>query len=315
MTISVCMAIYNGKQYIYDQLESIRLQTREPEEVILCDDGSTDGTRELVRDYLREHRELTGWRLYCNEQNKGYPGNFYHAMGMCTKELVFPADQDDVWDRNKIARMSEVMERQEKIQVLGCLFGLIDAAGKHIHTLMTPTARRGTGDVRAVSIEQVFYKCEWPGMVLAYRNAWYQKQAAGAGVRTDGMYRIPHDLLLCVRAAEEGGFCQLEEKLAFHRRHGHNAGGEEHRIRRLLNKERKLKEIADYRRILESLVTGEVMVTERGRQALEQKRRSMTGRYEALRSGKVRRVIGNAWRNRGLVRWGTVVCDVMIVRG
>ena len=63
MRISVCMGVYNGEKYIKEQLESIRLQTRQPDEVILCDDRSTDTTCLVVDEYLTEHSELTGWSL------------------------------------------------------------------------------------------------------------------------------------------------------------------------------------------------------------------------------------------------------------
>ena len=326
MKISVCMGIYNGKKYIEEQLECIRKQTLRPDEVILCDDGSTDGTREFLQEYLLSNSELTGWKVLLNEQNKGYPGNFYYAMEQCTGDIVFLADQDDVWDIHKIERMTEVMKEREDIKVLGCTFGLIDSSDEAIHTVMAPTTQQDTGAVKNISIGQVFYKCEWPGMVLAYRNDWYrnmlrdtivleeqQKERTVSEEQQQERGRIPHDFFLCARAAEENGFCQLEERLAYHRRHDNNAGGEEHRIGRLLNKERKLKEIRDYNAILEQFSNGNVMQTAEGRDALEVKRDSIRGRYEALASGKMRKVLGNAWRHRSEVRMATLVCDVLIV--
>lgn len=308
MRISVCMGIYNGEKYIRQQLDCIRQQTRLPEEVILCDDGSTDGTREIVKEYLADYPGLNGWKLYENQKNKGYPANFYDAMRLCNGDIVFLADQDDIWDIRKIERMCQVMESDDKILVLGCTFGLIDEKNEAIHSVMAPAERNTEGKLRAVSIDQVFYKCEWPGMVLAYRNAWYCKSAEQK--HPD----IPHDFLICARAADEEGFYQLEEILAYHRRHEENAGGEEHRIGRLLNKERKLKEIRDYNRILEEFRKESVLKTEKGNDALQEKCRSMQERYQALCSGKIRSVLKNAWKYRKEVRFATVVCDVLIVR-
>ncbi len=308
MRVSVCMAIYNGIRFIEQQLECIRKQTRKPDEVILCDDGSTDGTGEFLRKYLEQNQDTTGWKLFLNEENRGYPGNFYHAMSLCTGDIVFLADQDDLWDLRKIGRMCEKMVRYREIRVLCCTFRLIDGADETIHTVMAPAARRGSGEVRQVSVEQVFYKCEWPGMVLAYRNDWYRSEVK------QSVHKIPHDFLLCARAAEDHGFFQLEECLAFHRRHESNAGGEEHRIGRLLKKERKLKEIAEYKRILNCFSDEEVMRTEEGKAALWRKQRSMQGRYEALRSGKSGAVLGNAWRHRREVRLATLICDLAIVK-
>ena len=60
MRISVCMGVYNGEKYIKEQLESIRLQTRQPDEVILCDDRSTDTTCQVVDEYLTKPKQNKG---------------------------------------------------------------------------------------------------------------------------------------------------------------------------------------------------------------------------------------------------------------
>ena len=99
--ISVCMGIYNGEAYIKAQLQSILNQTLSPDEVILCDDRSTDGTREIVDQFIRENGLSGKWQLHCNPENKGYPANFYAGMALCRGEYVFLADQDDIWDKNK----------------------------------------------------------------------------------------------------------------------------------------------------------------------------------------------------------------------
>jgi len=79
-------------------------------------------------------------------------------------------------------------------------------------------------------------------------------------------------------------------------------------------KERKLKEISDYRTILNAFEGEQVMRTEDGLLALKQKQESMKGRQEALLSGKIVSVLKNAWRYRGEVRGATLVCDLLIVK-
>lgn len=308
MQISVCMGIYNGKKYIIRQLESIRQQTRQPDEVILCDDSSTDGTQELVRKYLAGHTELCGWRLYENNSNKGYPANFYNAMDLCGGDIVFLADQDDIWDLHKIERMSQIMEQRPDIYVMGCTFGLINEKEETIHSVMAPADRNRRGRLNQIPIGRVFLKCEWPGMVLAYRGDWWKKSAQHES------NVIPHDFFLCARAAEEKGFYQLEELLAYHRRHEENAGGEEHRLARLLKKERKLKEVRKYNRILKAFSDEDVLQTEEGKRALKRKEESMAGRQKALESGKICKVLGNAWQHKTQVRLVTLLCDCIIVK-
>ncbi len=314
MRVSVCMGIYNGMQYLKEQLECIRKQTRKPDEVILCDDGSTDETQKFLYTYLKSHRDTSDWKLILNEKNKGYPENFYYVMDLCSGDIVFSADQDDLWDPHKIERMCRIMEKEKEIKVLGCSYGLIDSEDKAIRTVMAPGTKKNRRTRKRISLENVFYKYEWPGMVLAYRNAWYQKCVAQECDDRSTLRKIPHDFLLCVRAAEEKGFYQIEEKLAFHRRHDNNTGKEEHRFHRLLKKKRKLDEISEYRRMLDRLSDGKVMRTGEGQRVLESKRLAMESRYEALVSGKISAVLKSAWKWRSQVRVATVVCDIVIVR-
>lgn len=307
MTVSVCMGTYNGETYIEQQLNTILRQTKAPEEVILCDDGSTDNTVSIIERFIRKNGLDGKWKLYRNKINKGYPSNFYYACSLCNEEIVFLADQDDIWENDKIEKMCRVMEKNPGAKSVCCKFNLMDEKEQEIHSIMAPTHAHETGEVRNVPVEEIFYKCQWPGMVMAYRRDWYESW-------TKGNYQIPHDFLIAARAAEEGGFFQLDETLAYHRRHDHNTGGEEHHIRKLLNRDRKLKEIRDYLQILQQFLKEEVLATHTAKLLLNRKTTVMQQREAALQSGRISAVIKNAWKNRKYVRLATAVCDVIIVK-
>lgn len=307
MTVSVCMGTYNGETYIEQQLNTILRQTKAPEEVILCDDGSTDNTVSIIERFIRKNGLDGKWKLYRNKINKGYPSNFYYACSLCNEEIVFLADQDDIWKNDKIEKMCRVMEKNPGAKSVCCKFNLMDEKEQEIHSIMAPTHAHETGEVRNVPVEEIFYKCQWPGMVMAYRRDWYESW-------TKGNYQIPHDFLIAARAAEEGGFFHLDETLAYHRRHDHNTGGEEHHIRKLLNRDRKLKEIRDYLQILQQFLKEEVLATHTAKLLLNRKTTVMQQREAALQSGRISAVIKNAWKNRKYVRLATAVCDVIIVK-
>ena len=307
MTVSVCMGTYNGETYIEQQLNTILRQTKAPEEVILCDDGSTDNTVSIIERFIRKNGLDGKWKLYRNKINKGYPSNFYYACSLCNEEIVFLADQDDIWKNDKIEKMCRVMEKNPGAKSVCCKFNLMDEKEQEIHSIMAPTHAHETGEVRNVPVEEIFYKCQWPGMVMAYRRDWYESW-------TKGNYQSPHDFLIAARAAEEGGFFQLDETLAYHRRHDHNTGGEEHHIRKLLNRDRKLKEIRDYLQILQQFLKEEVLATHTAKLLLNRKTTVMQQREAALQSGRISAVIKNAWKNRKYVRLATAVCDVIIVK-
>ena len=76
MTTSIAVALYNGARFIEQQLDSFRSQTKQPEKVIFCDDGSKDNTVEIVREYIKKHSLEESWFLYENEVNLGYIKNF-----------------------------------------------------------------------------------------------------------------------------------------------------------------------------------------------------------------------------------------------
>ena len=126
--------------------------------------------------------------------------------------------------------------------------------------------------------------------------------------------KIPHDFLFAARAAEEGGFYQMNEELCQHRIHGKNTGKEEYRLKSLLNKERKLMEIKDYYAILQAFQDEEILHTEHARNVLESKLDSIDGRRRALESGSIVEVLRNAWKYKHNTRFVTAFCDVLIVK-
>ena len=117
MKTSVVLSTYNGEQYIIEQLESIKNQTRIPDEVLIYDDCSTDQTVELVRNFIDKNR-LDAWKLEVNQHNKGWKKNFMNGIWSASGDLVFPCDQDDIWMPHKIATMEKIIEDNSSIMVL-----------------------------------------------------------------------------------------------------------------------------------------------------------------------------------------------------
>ena len=103
MGISVAMCTYNGASYLPQQLESIAAQIRLPDELIICDDGSTDGTLDLVERFAREAPFATG--VIRNAKNLGYSRNFANAVARCSHDIIALSDQDDIWYPNKLIHL------------------------------------------------------------------------------------------------------------------------------------------------------------------------------------------------------------------
>ena len=119
---SVAMATYNGEKYISEQMESILRQTVPVQEVCICDDGSSDRTVEIIRDFIKSNHLENTWKLFVNDKNIGYASNFIHAVEKTSGELVFFCDQDDIWISDRVERMEKIMEGNPDILLLGSEF-------------------------------------------------------------------------------------------------------------------------------------------------------------------------------------------------
>lgn len=118
MKISVLITLYNGKEFLMEQLESVCNQTVRADEVVLCDDGSNDGTVQLVKQFIQERDLEDSWRIYENERNMGYAENFYNGVSYTHGDCILFCDQDDIWMENKIEENINIMSKNEEIALL-----------------------------------------------------------------------------------------------------------------------------------------------------------------------------------------------------
>lgn len=97
--VSVVMCTYNGKHYLNEQINSILNQSQAPAEILIFDDASTDGTWEILQQLAQVHPLISIQR---NNTNLGYNLNFQQALQAASSEIIAIADQDDIWEVNKI---------------------------------------------------------------------------------------------------------------------------------------------------------------------------------------------------------------------
>ena len=100
MKISVAFIVYNGARYMRTQLDSILAQTHIVDEIIVCDDASSDNTKEILEEYKNKHPDL--FFVYYNNKNLGPTKNIEKAIQACTGDIILLADQDDYWETNKV---------------------------------------------------------------------------------------------------------------------------------------------------------------------------------------------------------------------
>lgn len=130
MRLSVAMCTYNGARYLPEQLASLAAQTRPPDELVVCDDCSTDGTRELLEEFKAQAAFCV--RLYFNEQNLGLLQNFAKAISLCVGDVIALCDQDDVWLPEKLSRIEFEFAAAPDV---GMVFSDLEVVGEDLQPL------------------------------------------------------------------------------------------------------------------------------------------------------------------------------------
>ncbi|RYE93095.1 MAG: glycosyltransferase, partial [Oxalobacteraceae bacterium] len=109
MKISVVMATYNGASHIREQLDSIERQTLTPDEVLIGDDGSSDATLAIVRDFAA--RTSIPVTVAEKSERLGFADNFLWTAERSRHDLIALCDQDDLWLPDKLERARDRIKR------------------------------------------------------------------------------------------------------------------------------------------------------------------------------------------------------------
>ncbi|WP_205481755.1 glycosyltransferase family 2 protein [Sphingomonas arenae] len=137
--VSVALATFNGARHIAEQLESIRTQTLQPSELVVCDDGSTDETLQNVRSF----GERVPFPVHVHRQSEqlGYRRNFRSAAALCSGELIAFCDQDDVWHANKLQRLASAFHDPTVLLAYHDA-NVVDASGTFLHRKLDGRAEK-----------------------------------------------------------------------------------------------------------------------------------------------------------------------------
>ena len=114
--VQILMSTYNGEKYLREQLNSILEQTYPSIELLIRDDGSTDGTVEILKEYSETYENV---RFY-QGSNKGAIQSFLELLRESNDNAKYYAfaDQDDVWLPEKIEKAVKSLEKKQSDQPL-----------------------------------------------------------------------------------------------------------------------------------------------------------------------------------------------------
>lgn len=209
-SVSVCIATYNGAEFVEDQLSSILEQIPEGAEVLVGDDGSNDETIRIIEGF-----HDTRIRIIRNATNLGYIGNFENLIGAATGDYIFLSDQDDLWPTGRVEKMISAMRLSNSLVVVGAMESFVDSVDSRQYFCGFGQARNSTSfrNVFDVFIGRSvpYYGC---AMLLSkkikpYLLPFYSKV-------------ISHDIWIAFVANRHRSICHLDDTVTLRRIHGSN---------------------------------------------------------------------------------------------
>jgi len=203
--VSVIIPAYNRAQYIQQTVESVLNQTYNPVELIVVDDGSSDGTLELLTEYGDRLRLLT----HENRVNKGQSASINLGMRYASGKYLAILDSDDYWAPNKLEVLVSFLEENPDVGLVYSNGYGVSATGEVLYEFL-PRDHRETNDPN-----RVLLNC----YTLLPNNSVVRKDVIdGVGVFEEA-FRAAQDHDMLIRLAENTKFAFVPEFLFYYRRH------------------------------------------------------------------------------------------------
>jgi glycosyltransferase involved in cell wall biosynthesis len=226
MKISVAFIVYNGARYIRTQLDSIIAQIHKVDEIIVCDDASSDNSKEILEKYKNKHPKI--FFIHYNKQNIGPTKNIEKAIQACTGELILLADQDDYWEEHKVESIVKWFEQNPTMNGVFTNGSLMNSNGELDN-------KYSLWDVMSFPYKTIKSKTELNSNLKLYINT-VENAVTGAtlAIRNNLPFlkqpfpiikNLVHDRWLAINLAEDNSLGILEDKLIHYRIHSEQAIG------------------------------------------------------------------------------------------
>lgn len=226
--ISVALCTYNGEPYITAQLKSILNQTQLVDEIVVCDDGSTDNTLKIVEEI--SNSAGIPIRIFRNESCLGVGRNFERAISLCKGNIIFLSDQDDIWAKDKVEIIVRWFEKHPSKSAVFTDATLIDSDG---HKVMEKTLLDCVGFNkkmrryfdRGLSLETFFIN-RATGATMAIRDNVRFPFAQYC----DNKKNVLHDYCLALKSLDNNELGYIDQPLIKYRLHGNQQAGIGHQL-------------------------------------------------------------------------------------
>ena len=222
--VSVVIGTFNGEVYLEEQLRSVLEQTYTHLEILAIDDGSSDGTVRILREYAALDPRL---RIVINERNLGFIRNFEKGCSLSKGHWIALCDQDDYWAPDKVQKMVAAIGQYPMVYCDSELCGEdLRPLGKRISDLVH---YQSFDDCRQLCVFSRMY-----GHATLITRELFHKASPF-------LEEVPHDGWLAFHATLFGGVAYLPEPLVKYRQHAGNVFG-------VVGRKKKKQQLADKKR-------------------------------------------------------------------
>lgn len=210
--VSVVMPAFNSERYIAQAIESVLAQTYRNWELLLCDDGSTDRTRELILSFSDARIRYIG-----ETERVGAFGARNVLLKSSRGIYITFLDADDIMDARRIELQVRALEAAPSTGMVGCQVGFIDPKGNLLRTSDKPTTYEGV-------LERMYTENVIGGAYVMIRRSTLL--AVGGGFRPYFGKLSYQDYDLALLLAEKQPCYNLPEILYYYRQHPHSTSKE-----------------------------------------------------------------------------------------
>lgn len=200
--VTVAIPVYNGEKYIKMAVISVLNQTYRNLEIILLDDGSTDRSLELMRQF-HDNRV----RIISDGRNRGLTYRLNESVRMARGKIYARMDADDIMVNNRLERQVEYLLNNPECDVVGSAAYIIDGGNK----LM---GMRGGNPFTEQGFTGILRRGGFMHPTVTGRTAWFRANPYDMGAERC------EDIELWLRTADQSHFRQIEEPLIFYREDG-----------------------------------------------------------------------------------------------
>lgn len=202
--VDVVMPVYNGEEFVYEAVTSILRQTFTDLRVLCIDDGSTDGTSEILHKLAQTDSRLQVVR----QDNKGLVGALNAGLALCTAPLVARMDADDIAMPERFAKQVEYLNDHSDVVAVGTAILEMDSDSDPL------AIEQFAPDHTQIDERMLRLKTG-----MAHPSVMMRREAVQAlgGYRVD--FEWVEDIDLWLRMAEHGRLANLPDVLLCYRQH------------------------------------------------------------------------------------------------